>query len=215
MVDIQCQTRIGDVGVLKLWASCGTSDRTQWSWKGCATRCRSSPSQRHVKQLPVLLEMRLISIWLLHCALYGTPYLGCPVHPWSRALSEISFYFLKRNRVTTPTCQPMDILYNLCKYTPPLLLDILRYFRGVDKSNRVVYPSLAFLGDGPSLGFPGERIGLFGQIWVSPCRVPFWGRLWKPSWNSDRSKPRLIPRYYFGVEAPTQLFTEAFFALYE
>ena len=104
--------------------------------------------------------------------------------------------FLKRNRVTTPTCQPMDIWYNLCKYTPPLLLDMLRFFRGVDKSNRVVYPSLAFLGDGPSLGFPGERYWPFWSRWVLPCRASLLGRLWIPFGIQTALPPRCFAEHH-------------------
>ena len=60
---------------------------------------------------------------------------------------------------------------------------MLRFCRGVDKSNRVVYPSLAFLGDGPSLGFPGERLWPFWPRWVFPCRILFGSTIRNPSWK--------------------------------
>ena len=80
--------------------------------------------------------------------LYGTPFLGKSAHPWDiRLLSEFFVFILKTKSSNLTYLSTNGYMIILCKYTPPLLLDMhglsvaaLGRLR-VDKSNRVVYPS--------------------------------------------------------------------------
>ena len=108
---------------------------TRWSQRGCGKFCRwwilnnfvgSSPSQRHVKQPLVCLSWSSISICyrLLHGVSTPNPlgYVEGRIAPRRKIV-----FFLNKNRVTSPTCQPIKMClcirtrhpyYSICGILP-------------------------------------------------------------------------------------------------
>ena len=134
---------------------------------------------------------------------------GKSAHPWVSDSVRNIVLFLKRNRVTTPTCQPINICLFCVNTRHPYYSIYCGFSAGLTSQTGSfirLWPSWA---TDPLWGFPVSGCDLFGQNGYFPV-VSFLDRQSEILLgNSDRSKPLSFlanSPTQFGVEAPSQGF---------